>query len=322
VGVRGAAVYLPPVSSGDRELYHTPVLAGEVSRLAQGAHRAVDCTVGGGGHARVLLAAGAEVLAIDRDPEAIAHAKELLAGERVRFLTGSFASPEVIGAVREFCPDFVLLDLGVSSRQLEDDRRGFSFRPGVPLDMRMDPSDPSAPTAADLLNRLSEEKLEKLFRENADEPRAGHLAKIIARRRRQRPFAQSDDLVGAIREALGPRSGPKDFARIFQALRMGVNREREELESALPQLLEAMVPGGLIVAITYHSGEDRIVKRYFREWSRKCTCPPGQPVCRCTGVPRGSPLWRRPVRPAPEEVAANPRARSAKLRAFRKSDAG
>jgi 16S rRNA (cytosine1402-N4)-methyltransferase len=269
-----------------------------------------------------LLAGGTEVLAIDRDPEAIAHVKGLLTGDRVHFLTGSFASQGVMKAIREFHPDFVLLDLGVSTRQLEDDRRGFSFRPGVPLDMRMDRSDPFAPTAADLLNRRSEYELERLFRENADEPRARRLARVIVKRRRERPFAQSDDLVGAIRHALGPKSGPKDFARIFQALRMEVNREREELEWALPQLLEAMVVGAVMVAITYHSGEDRIVKRYFKEWSRNCSCPPGCLVCSCGGVPRGSVLSRRPVRPTPEEIAENPKARSAKLRAFRKSDAG
>ncbi len=302
-------------------IYHTPVLAATVARLAEGAHRAVDCTVGGGGHAALILAGGAELLAIDRDPEAIEHARELLAGDRVRFLNGSFASPGAISAIREFHPDFILLDLGVSARQLEDDRRGFSFRPGVPLDMRMDRSDRSVATAADLLNRGSEGELERWFRENADEPRARRLARTIVKRRRRRPFAVSDDLVGAIREALGPRSGPKDFARVFQALRMEVNRERSELESALPQLLEAMAPEGVMVAITYHSGEDRIVKRHFKEWSRACICPPSQPVCNCAGIPRGQLLGRQPIRPAPEEVAANPKARSAKLRAFRKSDA-
>ncbi|GIW51313.1 MAG: ribosomal RNA small subunit methyltransferase H [Gemmatimonadales bacterium] len=309
------------MSGGSTGVYHTPVLAGVVARLAQGARRAVDCTVGGGGHSALILAGGAELLAIDRDPEAIAHARELLSGERARLLTGRFASPEVMSVIRAFHPDFVLMDLGVSARQLEEDRRGFSFRPGVPLDMRMNPFEHSTPTGADLLNSWSEDDLARLFRENADERRARRLARAIVKRRKRRPFALSDDLVGAIREALGPGTGPRDFARIFQALRMAVNREREELEGALPQLLEAMAPGGMMVAISYHSGEDRIVKRYFNEWSRSCICPPGQPVCRCTGIARGVLLTRRPIRPDPEEVAANPRARSAKLRAFRKSDA-
>ncbi len=307
---------------GDTGLYHTPVLTGVVARLAEGARRAVDCTVGGGGHAALILAGGAELLAIDRDSEAVAHAREFLSSDRVRFLTGSFASPDVVSAIREYRPDFVLLDLGVSARQLEVERRGFSFRPGVPLDMRMDCSDRYAPTAADLLNNRSQDELERLFWDNADEPRARRLARTVVKRRRQRPFAVSDDLVGAIREALGPGAGPKDFARIFQALRMEVNRERQELESALPQLLDAMVPGGVMVVIAYHSGEDRIVKGYFKAWSRACNCPPGQPVCSCPGIPRGRLLTRRPVRPTPQEVAANPRARSARLRAFRKSDAG
>jgi 16S rRNA (cytosine1402-N4)-methyltransferase len=208
-----------------------------------------------------------------------------------------------------------LLDLGVSSHQLDDPSRGFSFREGAPLDMRM--GGDSTSSAAEFLNRAEERELARIFREYADEPHAGRLAREIARRRATRPFATSDDLVGAIRGALGARTGPADFARIFQAVRIEINRELVGLERALPALRDRLEPEGVFAVITYHSGEDRLVKHAFREWSRPCVCPPRQPTCTCGGRPLGETLTRKPIVAGPDEIASNPRARSARLRAWR-----
>jgi 16S rRNA (cytosine1402-N4)-methyltransferase len=216
--------------------------------------------------------------------------------------------------VRAFHPDRILLDLGVSSHQLDDPVRGFTFRPGAALDMRMTPH--QGVTAADVLNTWTVERLADAFTELADEPWGKKLARVIVKRRARSPFATSDDLVGAIRETLGPRSGPPDFARLFQALRIAVNEEREQLELALPALRAALRPGGRIAVITYHSGEDRIVKNALREWAKSCVCPPKQPICTCRGHALGRVLTKKPARPEASEIGANPRARSARLRAF------
>lgn len=294
--------------------YHLPVLLEPVLAAAAGARRGVDATVGGGGHAEALLAAGLELLAIDRDPEAIAFARARLGDERVRYLETPYHSPEALAAVAEFRPDFVLLDLGVSSRQLDAEGRGFSFRPGAPLDMRMEGRGASA---AELLNRLPEGDLERIFADYGDERRARRLAREVARRRARAPMKVSDDLVNAIRATLGPRAGPSEFARLFQAVRIAVNDELAGLAQALPAFREALVHGGVLAVITYHSGEDRLVKLAFREWASACICPPHQPVCTCRGRPLGRLESRKPIAPSEDEIAANPRARSAKLRAFR-----
>jgi len=275
----------------------------------------VDATVGGGGHAALLRAAGADVLAADRDPAAIAAARVALGETGFQYATGPFGSDDVLDAITAFRPDRILLDLGVSSHQLDSFDRGFSFRPGAPLDMRMGAA---GATAADVLNTWPAERLAAGFVDLADERPgvARRLGQVIVRRRAREPLLTSDDLVNAIRETLGPRSGPGDFARLFQALRIVVNQELEQLELALPALRAALVPGGRLGVISYHSGEDRIVKHTFREWARRCVCPPGQPVCTCRGRPLGRLLTRRATRPDPSEVAANPRARSARFRAF------
>ena len=294
--------------------YHVPILLQPVVSAAAGARRAVDATVGGGGHAEALRAAGLEVLAIDRDPEAITFARARLGDDRIRYLEAAYHSDEALEAVAAFRPGFILLDLGVSSRQLDAEGRGFTFRPGAPLDMRMDGRGPSA---ADLLNRLEEGALERIFAEYGDERRARRLAREIARRRLRAVFAVSDDLVNAIRATLGPRSGPSDFARLFQAVRIAVNDELAGLAHALPAFRDALEPGGALAVITYHSGEDRLVKLAFREWASACVCPPHQPVCTCRGRPLGRLEPRKPILPSEDEIAANPRARSAKLRIFR-----
>jgi len=294
--------------------YHVPVLTDAVRAWAEGGCRAVDATVGGGGHAAIFRELGARVLAVDRDPEAIATARARLREDGIRYAVGPFGSAPVLDAIGIFQPDRILLDLGVSSHQLDTAARGFTFRPGAPLDMRMAAG--CGATAADLLNTWPAERLAACFADLADERKARRLAQVIVRRRANAVFQTSDDFVNAIRAALGPRSGPSDFARLFQALRIEVNQELAQLEPALQALRATLAPGGRIAVITYHSGEDRIVKNAFRDWSRACVCPPKQPVCTCRGHPLGRVLTKRPLRPGTPEIRANPRARSARFRAF------
>jgi len=292
------------------------VLLEEVAALFAGCTRVLDGTVGGGGHAARLAAEGARVLGLDRDPEAVLAAREAL-GAAAEIRLGDFADAPADVDVTAFHPDGILLDLGVSSPQFDDPARGFSFRPGTPLDMRM--ASNAGPSAADWLAEAAEPELAAAFHDWADERRARVLAREIIRRRANRPFRTSDDLVGAIRAVLGPRSGPDDFARLFQAVRIAVNGEIERLTRALPALLEVAAPGAVLAVVSYHSGEDRVVKHAMSDWARTCICPPAQPICTCRGQPLGSQITRRPIRPGPAEVAANPRARSARLRAFRKA---
>ena len=299
--------------------YHAPVLAEEVVALLGGARTVLDGTLGGGGHSLALLASGADVTAVDRDPDAITAARARLARYEVaghfRTVLGNYADLDHIAALAGEQFDGILLDLGVSSHQLDDPARGFSFREGVPLDMRMGTD--AARDAATLLNEADEIELAAIFREYADERRAMRLAREIVRRRANHLFATSDDLVGAIRGALGPRTGPPDFARLFQAVRIAVNDEIGGLERALDRLRERLRPGGTLVVIAYHSGEDRVVKNAFRDWSASCICPPRQPTCTCRGHALGSLLTRKPITAPPEEAERNPRARSARLRAWR-----
>ena len=283
---------------------------------ASGSTRAVDATLGGGGHAAILREAGATVLGLDRDADAIAAARRRLGANSMEYLEASFAAPAAIAAIREFHPDRILLDLGVSSHQIDTTERGFTFRPGAPLDMRMTAAATAGPSAADVLNSWPVERLSVVFTEYADERRGRALAREIVRRRLSAAFAISDDFVNAIRAVLGPRSGPSDFARLFQALRIAVNEELETLAAALPAFRDALVPGGRLGVITYHSGEDRIVKHSFREWSKDCICPPRQPICTCRGRALGRVLTKKPVSPSSDEIASNPRARSAQFRAF------
>jgi 16S rRNA (cytosine1402-N4)-methyltransferase len=300
--------------------HHVPVLLEEVRTSALGAGRAgraVDATLGDGGHAAALVASGFRVLGIDRDPDAIATARRRL-GDAVQYLQAAYDSDEAQAAAAGFDPDFVLLDLGVSSRQLDETGRGFTFRPGAPLDMRMGTS---GLTGAEFLNHEAVGTIERAFAEYGDERRARRLAREIERRRARRPLATSDDLVNAIRAVLGPRAGPPDFARLFQAVRIAVNDELEGLARALPGFRDALVPGGRLAVITYHSGEDRLVRQAFREWASACVCPPHQPICTCRGRALGRLEPRKPVLPGEDEIAANPRARSAKLRVFQVDDA-
>ena len=299
--------------------YHAPVLVAEIVALLSNARRVLDCTLGGGGHSLALLEHGAEVDAIDRDPQAIAAARERLERYetlgRFRAHLGNYADLDRIPALAGARFDGILLDLGISSHQIDDPGRGFSFREGAPLDMRMGEDAPLS--AGDLLQTAGEAELASIFRDYGDEKRAFRLAREVLRRRATRPFATSDDLVGAIRAVLGPRSGPADFARIFQAVRIAVNDELAGLARALPELRDRLAPGGVLAVIAYHSGEDRIVKHAMRDWSTDCVCPPRQMICNCRGRSLGELIQRRAVTASEQEQARNPRSRSARLRAWR-----
>ncbi|HEY2377178.1 MAG TPA: 16S rRNA (cytosine(1402)-N(4))-methyltransferase RsmH [Gemmatimonadaceae bacterium] len=305
--------------------YHAPVLAREVVDLLGASHSVLDGTLGGGGHALALLEAGVEHLTgVDRDPDALESVKNRLApfasNGRFEAHIGNYAEIGQIGELAGVRFDGVLLDLGISSHQIDDPSRGFTFREDAPLDMRMDRGEnEDTPTAADVLNSFDEHALASIFREYGDEHRAHRLAREVVRRRTNREFAVSDDLVGAIRGALGARTGPADFARLFQALRIAVNDELTGLERALPVLRDRLLPGGVMAVIAYHSGEDRLVKHAFREWSSDCVCPPKHPICTCRGRALGELIGRKATTPAPDELARNARSRSARLRAFRRS---
>lgn len=319
--------------------YHAPVLVSEVVDALAGAARILDGTLGGGGHSAALLDAGAVVDALDRDPQAVQTARTRLSAMetsgRFRAFVANFAAADAVSELRGIRYDGILLDLGVSSHQVDDVTRGFTFRPGALLDMRMARQDitphgspPSAESgedggqgidAAALLNTATESALATIFRDYGDEPRAGRLAREIGRRRATRPFATSEDLVGAIRGAFGPRTGPPEFARLFQAVRIAVNEEIESLTTALPALRDRLTPGGRLAIIAYHSGEDRVVKHTFRDWSEACHCPPRQLQCTCGGVASGTLVTRRAIVATPPEVERNPRARSAKLRVWRRA---
>jgi 16S rRNA (cytosine1402-N4)-methyltransferase len=308
-------------SSGWDTHYHSPALAAEVVALLGGSALVLDGTLGGGGHSAALLEHGVgRVIGVDRDPDALAEASARLADAaasgRFAAYRGNYSAIDAIPALADLRFTGILLDLGISSHQIDDASRGFSFREGAPLDMRMG-SDASQ-TAAELLDTADESELARIFREYGDEPRAARLAREIVRRRETRPFQVSDDLVGAIRATFGARSGAPEFARLFQAVRIAVNDELAGLARALPLLRDRLAPGGTFVVIAYHSGEDRLVKHAFREWSTDCVCPPRHPMCTCGGNHAvGEVLTRRATVASPAEIARNPRARSAKLRAWR-----
>lgn len=295
-------------------------MVAEVLGALAGATDVLDCTLGGGGHTLALLQSGASVTGIDRDADAIAAAEDRLReyAEQGRFraIRADFTRIDEIAVVHGEAFAGILADLGVSSAQIDNDERGFSFRPGVALDMRMSSSGASA---ADVLNTAALPELTTIFQDYGDEPRARRLANEIVRRRGNREFATADDLVGAIRGAFGASAGPGDFARLFQAVRIAVNDELSGLERVLPILRDMLRPGGVMSIIAYHSGEDRIVKHAMRSWSTACTCPPRQPICTCGGVALGTLVTRKSITPSAAEIAGNPRARSAHLRSWRRA---
>lgn len=300
--------------------YHVPVLAEEVgSWLRAGpGMRIVDGTLGGGGHSEIFLEAGASVLGIDRDPEALAHARRRLArfGDRFEAVEGSFGN--VLDIAGEQASDGLLLDLGVSSRQLDEPSRGFSFAKEGPLDMRMGPSAPW--TAAEVVNGFPEEELARVLRMYGEEPAARRIARAIAARRDERCFETTTELAECI-ERVVPRHGRLHPAtKVFQALRMVVNDELGALEAALKDAAAVLRPGGRLLVITFHSLEDRMVKHYLRHVSAPQLDHPTWPAPRPNPECRFRLLERQAVLPTPAEAIRNPRARSAKLRVAERLD--
>ncbi|MCE0485220.1 MAG: 16S rRNA (cytosine(1402)-N(4))-methyltransferase RsmH [Methylacidiphilales bacterium] len=296
---------------------HIPVLLAEVLAAARvwGGQRWVDGTFGRGGHSRALLERGALVLGLDQDSAAAEAARALEARwpETFRWKQRNFR--ELKTCVTEHGwdrVDGVLLDLGVSSPQFESPARGFSFRAEGPLDMRMDTR--GGQTAADLVNELSEEELSKLFYEHGGEREARRVVRAIAARRRRAPFRTTTDLAAVVAEALPRRraGGIHPATKVFQALRIAVNREEEALLAALPQAVEIMNPGAVLAVISFHSGEDRVVKQFMREHSAEWLDTPARP----NTVPNLHRHLLPPKRylPGEEEIERNPRARSARLR--------
>src|SRR5687768_198610 len=301
------------------DVYHVPVMEREVHTYLDPVKGGVymDGTLGGGGHTEAILEASdrARVIGVDQDPEALAVAAARLKkyGDRFEMVRANFADAAETG---EQSLAGALLDLGISSRHIDAPERGFSFRAGTPLDMRMAPVGDSA---ADLLNHLSESDLADIFYYYGEERKSRRLARDIVHNRKLRPFATSDDLLASMERSLGPRLEAQDKARIFQALRIAVNDELEVLDRALPALRERLETDGVLVVLSYHSLEDRRVKEAFREWSRSCVCPPEVLLCQCRGRALGTTLTKKPVLASDEEVQMNVRARSAKLRAWRKA---
>lgn len=266
--------------------------------------RYVDCTLGRGGHAAAILERGGEVLALDADPEAIA-ALTLPA----RLVQAHFDRLEEVAG--GFAPvDGVLFDLGLSSPQLEDPDRGFSFAKDGPLDMRFDPN--QGQPAATIVNHAPVDELARIFRDYGEEPRARMMARAIEA---ARPLHTTRELAHVIERSAGGRGRIHPATRIFQALRIATNRELERLSSALPQAVRILRAGGRLVAISFHSLEDRIVKTFMATEARDCVCPPSTPVCVCGHTASLRLLTRKPVLPHATELAHNPRARSARLRA-------
>ncbi len=310
----------------ERRFEHLAVMADEVLEVLRPGRggRFLDATVGGGGHAERILAADSSVrvTALDQDPDAVAAARERLApyGTRARVLEGNFRhARELLEPVGETDLDGALLDLGVSSHQIDTEARGFSFRRGTPLNMRMGGTTGGWRTAADLLNTAPEIELGRIFRDYGEERKWRVLSREITRRRRREALRTADDLVAAASAALRRSLSPRDKARLFQAVRIAVNEELEALREGLDAIATLIESGGRLAVISYHSLEDRIVKQTFRDWGRDCVCPREVPVCTCRGRALGRTLTRKPLRPSQTEVAANPRARSARLRAWEKA---
>ncbi len=306
---------------------HVPVLAEEVRRLldVQPGETVIDTTFGAGGHAALLAAdlqGEGKFIAVDRDPSVRPYFESFRrrAGVSSRFLRGDFADVFERLADNGLRADAILFDLGVSSMQLARPERGFSYASDAPLDMRMDPS--AEHSARDLVNGGSERELVDIFRGYGEERYARQIARAIIRRRKQHPFERTGELVETIKTAIPTpaRFGEGHPARrVFQALRIAVNDELDALESALPAALDTLRPGGRIAVISFHSLEDRIVKRFFRREEHGCTCPPEFPVCVCGREPSLRVLTKKAIRPTADEVAINPRAGSARLRAAQKT---
>jgi 16S rRNA (cytosine1402-N4)-methyltransferase len=310
------------------ETDHVPVLADEVlaALSPRPGQTVVDCTFGAGGHAALLagrLRGEGKLIAIDRDPTVAPYFERLRRSSalKMRLLHGEFSN--VLGQLAEngARADAILLDLGVSSMQLDRPERGFSYAVDAPLDMRMDPS--AEVSAREIVNERDEGELADIFRRYGEERFARQIARAIAARRRKEPFERTGDLVETIKRAI---PAPARFGeghparRVFQALRIEVNDELGSLERALPAALAMLRPHGRLAVISFHSLEDRIVKRFLRAQEHGCTCPPDFPLCACGAQPTLRAIPRRAIRPSAAEISRNPRAQSARLRVGIKVD--
>jgi 16S rRNA (cytosine1402-N4)-methyltransferase len=304
------------------ETDHVPVLADEVldALAPRPGDTIVDCTFGAGGHSELLvgrLRGEGKLIAIDRDPTVAPYFERLRRSTpaKVRLLHGGFAQVLEQLAGNGVRADAILMDLGVSSMQIDRPDRGFSYAADAPLDMRMDPT--ADLTAADVVNETGEWELADIFRRFGEERYARQITRAIVRRRTQQPFERTGDLVEVIKQAI---PAPARFGeghpakRVFQALRIEVNDELGELERALPAALEMLRPHGRLAVISFHSLEDRTVKRFLRDGEHGCTCPPDFPVCACGATPTLRAIPRRAIRPSAAEIARNPRSASARLR--------
>ncbi len=304
-------------------MQHIPVLLEPIMEALLPAERVIDGTVGAGGHSREFLQRGAgALLGLDLDPQALALAHEALApfGERAHIAHASYATMKQAARRIGWADgvDAILLDLGVSSMQLDTAERGFAFRAEGPLDMRFDPGG-SRQTAAELVNHLDEDELATIFYRYGEEPQGRRLARVVVN---ARPYATTRDLASAIEQAIPRR--PKDkihpATRVFQALRIAVNDELGTVERALPEAIALLRPGGRLGVISFHSLEDRIVKDTFRLAATGCICPPHVPICICSHKASVRLVSRKPIIATDDEIAANPRSRSAKLRIVEKLD--
>ena len=305
------------------EFSHVPVLLNEcLEGLAiDPAGTYLDGTAGGGGHSSEIarrLTTG-RLISLDQDPDAVAAATERLKGLPATVVRTNFRyARRALADLGVSAINGALLDLGVSSHQLDDGERGFSYRQDAPLDMRMSQS---GPTAADLVNSVSREELARILREYGEEPYAWAIAGRIVRQREQKPFSTTLELADAIASALPPAVRRKDknpSRRSFQAIRIAVNGEMDALSEGLDEIFDLLAPGGRFAIITFHSLEDRLVKNRFRQWATACTCPPEFPVCVCGGKAKAKLITRKPIEAAPDELETNRRSRSAKLRVIEK----
>jgi 16S rRNA (cytosine1402-N4)-methyltransferase len=321
---------LPNVShSSSHSVEHVPVLATEVAELLdlQPGDTVVDGTFGAGGHAALLepqMRGHGCYIAIDRDPEAERHFKRFAAGASAdtRFIHGNFALVLRNLAATGLRADALVLDLGISSMQIDRPERGFSYAADAPLDMRMDTTGDL--TAAEIVNEWDEREIAQLLRGYGEERFSRQIARAIVRRRAREPFARTGDLVDVIKAAIPTpsRFGQGHPAkRSFQALRIAVNDELESLSEGLDHALELLAPEGRMAVISFHSLEDRIVKRFIRNQARGCTCPPDFPICVCGHEPLLRALTTRAVVPSVDERCVNPRSASAKLRAAERTQA-
>jgi len=311
---------------------HVPVLAGELIELTDPApgENVVDCTFGAGGHARLMagrIGSGGTLVCIDRDPAAQERFEEMAAEVscETRFMRMEYS--EALELLREegFEADLVYLDLGISSMQVDARERGFSYSYDAPLDMRMDPE--RRLDAREIVNGWDERRLAQVFRRYGEDPNARIIAREIVRRRAKTPFETTAQLVDAVEAALPAAirrrfGGSHPAKRIFQAIRIAVNEELEALDRALPAAWAVLREDGRLAAISFHSLEDRRVKRFLVERARGCICPPDMPVCGCGRTPEAELLTRRAIAPSPGEVADNPRSRSGHLRAARRMGEG